>query len=109
MGGSAAAAPPPCPPTSSSAGIIRLMVIRFARPASPRTVLGAFQAAEVAELEPDHDEEDGQHEERDRGALAEQAGGPPDLIGVGGEQVGGVGGAAAGQHVDELEVGEGLD
>ena len=54
-------------------------------------------------------EQDREHGERDRRALARQAGADADLIGVGREQLGGVGGPAAGQHVDELEVGEGLD
>ena len=38
-----------------------------------------------------------------------QAGADADLIGVGGEQVRGVGRSAAGHHVDDLEVGERLD
>src|SRR5262249_19594863 len=51
----------------------------------------SLQAAEIAQLEPDDDEEHRQHEERDGGALAEQSGGHADLIGVRRQQVGGVG------------------
>ena len=39
----------------------------------------------------------------------QQAGADADLVGVGGEQVRRVCRSAAGQHVDELEIGEGLD
>ena len=50
-----------------------------------------------------------EHRQRDRRPLAEQAGADTDLIGVGSKELRGVRRPAAGQHVDELEVGEGLD
>src|SRR5262249_58285810 len=47
----------------------------------------AFEPPEISELEPDDDEEDGKHEERDGRALAEQAGGHADLVGIRRQQV----------------------
>ncbi len=82
------------------------------RPVPPRAtvhVISPFQPPQVAELEPDDDEEHGQHEQRDGRALAEQTGGDADLIGVRREEVGGIGRPAARQHVDELEVRERLN
>src|SRR5947209_13457524 len=69
----------------------------------------ALEFAQIAELDPDDDEEHREHEERDRRALSEEARGYADLIGVRRQEMGGVRGTSAGQDVDQLEVGEGLD
>ena len=81
-------------------------------PASPARTLDHHQrlhAADVEKLDDDDDEQHREHGERYRRALAQQARADADLIGVGGEELRGVCGSAAGQHVDELEIGEGLD
>src|SRR5215470_16795510 len=120
--GAPAAAPPPGPPTSSARAAMKVdssvwggapaAALRFPRPRRGRGQgegtslaqevreligrrLGAFEMAEIAQLQPHHDEEHGQHEERDGRALAEEAGGDADLIGVRGEEVGRVGRATA--------------
>src|SRR4029450_2280083 len=61
---------------------------------------------DVAELKEDHRAEQGEDEERDGGALAQIAPVQPHLIGEGGEEMGGVQGAAAGEGVHEVEVRE---
>src|SRR4029450_13495571 len=61
---------------------------------------------DVAELKEDHRAEQGEDEERDGGALAQIAPVQPPLIGEGGEEMGGVHGAAAGEDVHDVEVGE---
>src|SRR5438876_5120035 len=61
-----------------------------ARSAAPPTSR-ALQAAQIAQLEPHDDEQHREHEQRDRRALAQQAGGHADLVGVGGDEVRGVG------------------
>src|SRR5207302_10031973 len=43
-----------------------------------RDTLCAFQPSQVAELDPDDAEEDGEHEERDRGAIARAPSGDAD-------------------------------
>src|SRR5207245_11186558 len=69
----------------------------------------ALEFAQIAELDPYDDEEHREHEERDRRALAEEARGYADLIGVRRQEMGGVRGTSAGQDVDQLKVGERLD
>ena len=83
-----------------------LGLARRARHQSPPPCcqLAALQAEEAEE---DGGEQEGDHRHRDRRPLAELAAGDGALEGERRHQVGGVHRAAAGQHVDELEVGEG--
>ena len=63
----------------------------------------------VAELEEHHHRQEGEDEEGDRRALAEVAALEADLVGEGGEEMGRVDRAPAGQHLDDVEVAEGED
>src|SRR5215475_12529954 len=64
---------------------------------------------DVAELEEHHHRQKGEDEEGDRRALAEVAALEADLVGEGGEEVGRVNRAAAGQDLEDVEVPEGED
>src|SRR5262245_17763915 len=64
---------------------------------------------DVAELEEHDESERGQHEQRDRRALAEIAALQADLVRVRGEQMRRVHRTAARQHVHDIEVVEGED
>src|SRR5213076_222606 len=64
---------------------------------------------DVAELDEHHRGQDREQEERGRRALAEISADQAGLVGEGGEEVRGVHRAASGEHLHDVEVGEGED
>src|SRR5438445_11324099 len=63
----------------------------------------ALEFAQIAELNPDDEEEHREHEKRDRRALSEEDRGYADMISVRRHEMGGVRRTSPGQDVDPLQ------